>query len=191
MKIGLFYGSFNPIHSGHLIIANNMVQTTDIQKVWFVVSPQNPLKKSKALLPELDRLNMTRAAVYDNSDFDVSDVELQMPKPSYTVDSMSYLSEKNPDEEFVLIIGEDNLESFQKWKNHEKILEIFGLYVYPRANAFDCPLRNHPKVKLVEAPYVDISATFIRQCVKKNRSIKYLVPDSVELIIRDKKFFAD
>ena len=98
---------------------------------------------------------------------------------------------KIPDEDFVLIIGEDNLESFQKWKNHEKILEIFGLYVYPRTNVFDCPLRNHPKVKLVEAPYIDISATFIRQCVKKNRSIKYLVPDSVELIIRDKKFFAD
>lgn len=191
MKIGLFYGSFNPIHSGHLIIASNMVQTTDIQKVWFVVSPQNPLKKSKTLLPELDRLNMVRAAAYDNSDFNVSDVELQMPKPSYTVDSMSYLSEKHPNEEFILIIGEDNLESFQKWKNHEKILEIFGLYVYPRPNAFDSPLRNHPKVKLVEAPYVDISATFIRQCVKKNRSIKYLVPDSVELIIRDKKFFAD
>ena len=140
MKVGLFFGSFNPIHTGHLIIANVMIESTDIQKVWFVVSPQNPLKKSKSLLHEFDRLDMVRAAAYDNYNLDVSDVEFNLPRPSYTIDTLVYLSEKHPDNEFVLIIGEDNLKSFPKWKNFESILKNYSLYVYPRRGSSESNL---------------------------------------------------
>ena len=189
MKVGLFFGSFNPIHTGHLIIAGIMVETTDIDKVWFVVSTQNPLKRSKSLLHEFDRLDMVRAAIYDNYNLEVSDVEFRMPKPSYTIDTMTYLAEKHPDKRFVLIIGEDNLKTFPKWKNHNIIIENFEVYVYPRPKSVDSDLKTHPKVRMVEAPMIDISATFIRKCIKQNRSVKYLVPDSVEAMIRSKKFY--
>ena len=189
MKVGLFFGSFNPMHTGHLIIAGIMVETTDIDKVWFVVSPQNPLKRSKSLLHEFDRLDMVRAAIYDNYNLEVSDVEFRMPKPSYTIDTMTYLAEKHPDKRFVLIIGEDNLKTFPKWKNHNIIIENFEVYVYPRPKSVDSDLKTHPKVRMVEAPMIDISATFIRKCIKQNRSVKYLVPDSVEAMIRSKKFY--
>ncbi|MCH7512623.1 MAG: nicotinate-nucleotide adenylyltransferase [Bacteroidetes bacterium] len=189
MKVGLFFGSFNPIHTGHLIIAGIMVETTDIDKVWFVVSPQNPLKRSKSLLHEFDRLDMVRAAIYDNYNLEVSDVEFRMPKPSYTIDTMTYLAEKHPDKRFVLIIGEDNLKTFPKWKNHNIIIENFEVYVYPRPKSVDSDLKTHPKVRMVEAPMIDISATFIRKCIKQNRSVKYLVPYSVEAMIRSKKFY--
>lgn len=189
MKVGLFFGSFNPIHTGHLIIAGIMVETTDIDKVWFVVSPQNPLKRSKSLLHEFDRLDMVRAAIYDNYNLEVSDVEFRMSKPSYTIDTMTYLAEKHPDKRFVLIIGEDNLKTFPKWKNHNIIIENFEVYVYPRPKSVDSDLKTHPKVRMVEAPMIDISATFIRKCIKQNRSVKYLVPDSVEAMIRSKKFY--
>ena len=189
MKVGLFFGSFNPIHTGHLIIAGIMVETTDIDKVWFVVSPQNHLKRRKSLLHEFERLEMVRAAIYDNYNLEVSDVEFRMPKPSYTIDTMTYLAEKHPDKRFVLIIGEDNLKTFPKWKNHNIIIENFEVYVYPRPKSVDSDLKTHPKVRMVEAPMIDISATFIRKCIKQNRSVKYLVPDSVEAMIRSKKFY--
>jgi len=189
MKIGLFFGSFNPIHMGHMIIANVMVTTTDMEQVWFVVSPQNPFKKRDSLLHEFDRIDMVNAAIHDNYQLKASDIEFNMPKPSYTVDTLVYLSEKYPEHEFRLIIGEDNLKSFPKWKNHDIILERYGLYVYPRPNAKPSVLVNHPNVKVVEAPMIDISATFIRKCVKENKSIKYLVPDSVEERILSKKFY--
>lgn len=172
-----------------MIIANVMVETTDLQKIWFVVSPQNPLKRSNTLLHEFDRYDMVRAAVYDNYKLDVSDVEFHMPKPSYTVDTLVLLSEKHPDKQFVVIVGEDNLENFQKWKNYKVILENYGLYVYPRPHAQPSELKEHPNVKMVEAPKVDISATFIRNCIRKGQSVRYLVPDAVEAIIRDKKFY--
>lgn len=189
MKIGLFFGSFNPIHIGHMIIANVMVSTTDLEKVWFVVSPQNPFKKRKNLLHEFDRLDMVNAAIHDNYDLMSSDIEFNLPKPSYTIDTLTYLIDKHPDYDFRLIIGEDNLNSFPKWKNYEKILDNYGLYVYPRPNSKTSDLINHPNVNLVDAPMIDISATFIRKCVKKNQSIRYLVPDSVEELIRIKKFY--
>jgi nicotinate-nucleotide adenylyltransferase len=189
MKIGLFFGSFNPIHMGHMIIANVMVETTDLDKVWFVVSPQNPFKPSKGLLHEFDRHDMVRAAAYDNYKFEVSDIEFHLPKPSYTIHTLVHLSEKHPDKEFIVIIGEDNLERFHNWKNHEQILNNYGLYVYPRPNAQPSELQSHPKVRMVDAPLIDISATFIRNIIKKGQSIRYLVPDSVEQIIRAKKFY--
>ena len=188
-KIGLFFGSFNPIHTGHLIIANIMAETTDLKKVWFVVSPQNPFKPSKGLLHEFDRYDMVRAAVHDNYKLDVSDVEFNLPKPSYTIHTLVYLQEKHPDKKFVLIMGEDNLASFRKWKNSEMILENYGLYVYPRPGVQLSELRSHPNVKFVEAPMLDISATFIRNCVRQKQSIRYLVHDAVEAIIRAKGFY--
>jgi nicotinate-nucleotide adenylyltransferase len=188
-KIGLFFGSFNPIHMGHLIIGNIMAETTDLDKVWFVVSPQNPFKPSKGLLHEFDRYDMVRAAVYDNYKLEVSDIEFHLPKPSYTIHTLVHLREKHPEKEFKVIIGEDNLASFPKWKNHERILEDYGLYVYPRPHAQLSDLKEHPMVKMVEAPMIDISATFIRNCIRKNQSIRYLVADAVEAMIRDKGFY--
>lgn len=190
-KIGLFFGSFNPIHTGHMIIANIMAETTDLDKVWFVVSPQNPFKPSKGLLHEFDRYDMVRAAVYENYKLEATDVEFHMPKPSYTIDTLTYLTEKHPTKQFKVIIGEDNLTGFTKWKNYERILADYGLYVYARPNAQPSELKSHPAVTIVEAPLLDISATFIRNCIKKGQSVRYLVPDVVEAIIRDKKFYMD
>jgi nicotinate-nucleotide adenylyltransferase len=189
MKIGLFFGSFNPIHTGHLIIANVMVETTDLDKVWFIVSPQNPFKPSKGLLHEFDRYDMVRAAIHDNHKFEVSDIEFNLPKPSYTIHTLTHLSEKYPEKEFKVIIGEDNLERFTHWKNHEAILENYGLYVYPRPHAQPSALKSHPKVQMVEAPLLEISATFIRNIIRKNQSVRYLVPDAVEERIRSKKYY--
>lgn len=188
-KIGLFFGSFNPIHMGHLIIANIMAETTDLDKVWFVVSPQNPFKPSKGLLHEFDRYDMVRAAVHDHYKIDVTDVEFHLPKPSYTIHTLVYLTEKHPDKQFRIIIGEDNLEGFTRWKNYERILNDYGLYVYPRPNAQPSELKQHPNVKMVDAPMLDISATFIRNCIRKKQSVRYLVPDVVEEMIRGKGFY--
>ncbi|MDH4090149.1 MAG: nicotinate (nicotinamide) nucleotide adenylyltransferase [Cyclobacteriaceae bacterium] len=190
-KIGLFFGSFNPIHMGHMIIANIMAETTDLYKVWFVVSPQNPFKPSKGLLHEFDRYDMVRAAIHDNYKLDVSDVEFHLPKPSFTIHTLVNLHEKYPEKEFKVIIGEDNLINFAKWKNHGQILEQYGLYVYPRPNAQPSELKTHPNVKFVDAPMLDISATFIRNCIRKKQSVRYLVPDAVEEMIRTKGYFLD
>jgi nicotinate-nucleotide adenylyltransferase len=189
MKIGLFFGSFNPIHIGHMIIANSMLEYTDLENIWFVVSPQNPFKKTSNLLHELDRLDMVRLSISYNYKMKVSDVEFAMPKPNYTIDTLVYIQDKNPNDEFVLIIGEDNLGQFTKWKNHEKILEYFHLYVYPRPNSDKSDLINHPKVKIVNAPLLDISATYIRNAVREGKSIQYLVTPEVEVFIKQKKFY--
>ena len=191
MKIGLLFGSFNPIHIGHLIIANIMLTHADLKEVWFVVSPQNPLKKNKSLLHEFDRYDMVQRAVADNYNFKVSDVEFHMPRPSYTIDTLTYLQEKHPDKEFALIIGEDNLTQFTNWKNYDKILEYFWLYVYPRPYTEVSELKNHGKVKLIDAPLLDISATYIRDCVRAHKSIKYLVPEAVENLILEKGFYSE
>lgn len=188
-KIGLFFGSFNPIHIGHLIIADCMIDQGKLDKVWFVVTPQNPLKKSKNLLHEFDRYDMVKAAVADNFRFDVSDVEFHLPKPSYTAHTLAYLSEKNPDKEFVLIIGQDNLSNFSRWKNHDFILENYFLYVYPRPCVTNSALERHPQVKMIDAPLLDISATFIRQSIRSKKSIRYLVPEPVGQIIEQKGFY--
>jgi len=190
-KIGLFFGSFNPIHIGHLIVANLMVESTDLKKVWFVVSPQNPRKPSKGLLHEFDRYDMVRAAVHDNYKLEVSNVEFHLPKPSYTINTLVHLHEKHPDKEFRIIMGEDNLQTFTKWKNYKQILDHYGLYVYPRPSTQLSGLKTHPSVTLVNAPMLDISATFIRGCIRNKRSIRYLVPDAVEEMIRAKGYYLD
>lgn len=187
MKIGLFFGSFNPIHIGHLVIANVMQDRTDLGEVWFVVSPQNPFKKQKTLLHEFDRLKMVELAIADHFYFRASDVEFHMPKPSFTIDTLTYLSDKFPQHQFKLIIGGDNLTHFHKWKNYEQILEHYGLYVYPRPG--EKKELIHANIQFVEAPLMDISATFIRESIKNGHSVKYLLPQPVEEYIRDKKLF--
>jgi nicotinate-nucleotide adenylyltransferase len=189
MKIGLFFGSFNPIHAGHMIIAQVMATHTDLDKVWFVVSPQNPLKSSKGLLHEFDRYDLVKVAIADNNKFEVSDIEFHLPKPSYTIHTLANLSEKHPGKEFKLILGEDNLENFPQWKNYDQILEHYGVYVYPRPHVTISELKRHPRITLIDSPLLDISATYIRNCIKNNKSIRYLVPESVERMIHDKQFY--
>lgn len=194
MKIGLFFGSFNPIHVGHLIVANTMATNSNLDQVWFVVSPQNPFKKAKSLLHEFDRLDMVERAIADNSRLKATDVEFSMPRPSYTIDTLRKLQEKHPNHTFTLIMGEDNLEQFANWKAYEEILTDFGLYVYPRPArpgtlSQPSPFLTHPNVRVVHSPLLDISATFIRDAIRANRSIRYMVPEVVEQMIERKKFF--
>ncbi|MGY6560220.1 MAG: nicotinate (nicotinamide) nucleotide adenylyltransferase [Nitritalea sp.] len=187
MKIGLFFGSFNPIHIGHLILANTLLDRTDVDEIWFVVSPQNPFKKRKSLLHEFDRLKMVELAIADHFSFKASDVEFHMPRPSYTVDTLAYLTDKYPQHSFKLIVGSDNLSHFHKWKNAEWILEHIGLLVYPRPG--EVLSYQHPNVQFVQAPLLDISATFIRESIAKGHSVKYLLHPDVAQYIADKKFF--
>ena len=189
MRIGLFFGSFNPIHIGHLIIANTLATSTDLEQVWFVVSPHNPFKKVKSLLHEFDRLDMVERAIADNSRLKATNIEFSMPKPSYTIDTLVRLSEKYPQHTFRLIMGEDNLEQFANWKNHDRILEYYGLYVYPRPQSKESAFKTHPNVQVIAAPLLDISATFIRESIRANRSIRYMVPEVVEEMIERKKFY--
>lgn len=190
MRIGLFFGSFNPIHIGHLVIADVMADQTDLDEVWFVVSPLNPFKSSSSLLHEFDRLKMVELAIADNYKFRASDVEFNMPRPSYTADTLAYLSDKHPQHEFRLIIGEDNLLHFHKWKNHESVLENFGLYVYPRPQVDRTKIKvSHKNIKYVDSPMLDISATFIRNSIRNDHSVQYLLPQSVVDYIRLKKFY--
>jgi nicotinate-nucleotide adenylyltransferase len=189
MKIGLFFGSFNPIHVGHLIIANTMAYSTDLDQVWFVVSPQNPFKKNKSLLHEFDRIAMVEKAIADNFKMKASDIEFSMPKPSYTIDTLTVIKEKYPLHEFVLIMGEDNLVQFENWKNYDKILEYYELYVYPRPETPPHNFKNHPKIRFIEAPLLAISATYIRKAIQENKPIRYMVTDPVADYIAWKKFY--
>lgn len=189
MEVGLFFGSFNPIHTGHMIIASLVKETTQVSEVWFVVSPQNPFKKNKSLLHEFDRLDMVRAAIADDYQFKAVDVEFNMPKPSYTIDTLTVLQEKHSDKKFHLIIGEDNLVSFPKWKNADQLLKHFNLIVYPRKGSKSSELIHHENVSMIEAPEVDISATLIRKLIRQGKSVKYLVPDAVIGRIKAKGYY--
>ena len=189
MKIGLFFGSFNPIHVGHLIIANTMAENSALDEVWFVVSPQNPFKKKSSLLHEFDRLDMVEKAIADNYKLKASDIEFHLPKPSFTIDTLTYIQEKHPQHQFALIMGSDNLTHFHKWKNYEQILTFYQIYYYPRPNTQPSDFEQHPAVHAVEAPLLDISATFIRNLIKEGKSIKYLVHEDVEAYILQKKFY--
>lgn len=188
MEIGLFFGSFNPIHVGHLILANTMLQFSE--EVWFIVSPQNPFKKKKNLLHEQDRYDMVHAATDDNSRLRVSDIEFNMERPSYTIDTLRLLSQKYPKHHFRVIVGGDNLTHFRKWKAYEEILNTYGLLVFPRPHTPESDLWSHPHVKKIDAPLLEISATYIRNAIRKEQSIQYLVPDNVREMIRRKKFYS-
>lgn len=181
MKIGLFFGSYNPVHVGHMIIANHMVNETNLDKIWMVVSPHNPHKKKSSLANDYDRLHLLRLAIGDNPKIQASDIEFSLSKPSYTIDTLTYLKEKYPTYHFSLIMGGDNIVSFHKWKNYEKILEAHDIYVYLRPNykIEDSPVVHHPSVHLVEAPLLDISASMIRKLIKEGKSYEYLTTAAV------------
>ncbi|MES2620107.1 MAG: nicotinate (nicotinamide) nucleotide adenylyltransferase [Bacteroidota bacterium] len=179
MKIGLFFGSFNPIHNGHLIIANYVCETTDLDKVWLVVSPQNPLKQKETLLREYDRLHLINLAIEDNGNLKASNIEFTLPKPSYTIDTLTHLKDKYPQHEFVLIMGSDNLVTIHKWKNYELILKNYSIYVYPRKSSDRNIYPQNNNIRFLEFPFLDISATFIRENLKKGVSMKYFLPEPV------------
>lgn len=177
MKTGLFFGSFNPVHVGHLIIANYMATHTDLSEVWLVVSPQNPLKDKTSLAPERDRLHMLRLSIDDNPKLRASDVEFKLPKPSYTIDTLTYLREKYPKREFVLIMGSDNIETIHKWKNYERLLEDYSIYIYLRPGYENRPYQDNQQIKYFDAPQMMLSASLIRQYLKEKKSVRYMIPE--------------
>lgn len=189
MKIGLLFGSFNPIHIGHLIIANYMANHTELDKVWLVVSPQNPFKKLGDLINTYDRLEMARLATDNSENISVSDVELKMPQPSYTIDTLTLLKEKYPEHEFALIMGSDNLISLPKWKNYKLILRDYRVFVYPRPGYENADLANHPSVTITMTPLMELSATFIRKSIAAKKNVQYFVPDPVLKFIENKNLY--
>lgn len=189
MKIGLFFGSFNPIHNGHLIIANYICESTDLDKVWLVVSPQNPFKTKDTLLNEYDRLHLINLAIEGNHNLRASDIEFKLPRPSYTIDTLTYLKEKYPEHEFCLIMGSDNLLSIHKWKNYETLLADCPIYVYQRRGSEQKQAPVGAKIFLVDFPFLDISATFIRQSIKSGYSMRYFLPEKVWNYIDEMNLF--
>ena len=190
MRVGLFFGSFNPIHLGHLAVAEYMAEHTDLDEVWIIVSPHNPLKPVSSLLPDEDRLAMVKLAINNQPKLKVSDVEFNLPKPSYTIYTILHLKEKYPEHNFVLIIGEDNLAAFDRWKDHEQILKECMVYVYPRSHSEQSTFHFHPKIKLIkDAPLMDVSATEIRMGTRNRDDIKELIPAAVWQYVVEKQLF--
>lgn len=181
MNIGLYFGTFNPIHVGHLIIANHMAEFSDLDQVWMVVTPHNPHKQKNTLLDDYHRLEMVHLATQDYSKIRPSDIEFKLPQPSYTVNTLAHLMEKFPQHQFSLIMGEDNLNSLHKWKNYEAILQYHHIYVYPRLNSgeIDRQFINHPKIHRIGAPVIELSSTFIRESIKLNKNIAPMLPQKV------------
>lgn len=200
MQVGLYFGTFNPIHVGHLVIANYMADHTDLDQVWMVVTPQNPLKKKSSLLEDYHRYAMVQVAIEDNLKLRASNIEFNLPQPSYTVNTLAYLEEKYPDHEFSLIMGEDNLRTLHKWKNFEHILN-HNIYVYPRAMTEqeraemrevaddDNGYHEHPNVTLCDAPVMKVSASFIRNSIKENKDVRYLLTEPVYQYVTEMNFY--
>ena len=185
-KVGLFFGSFNPVHIGHLIIANYMAHFTDLEVVWFVVSPQNPFKEKKSLGNMYDRLEMVNLAIENSDKLRASDIEFLLPQPSYTIDTLVHLSERHPNNEFVLIMGEDNLAGLHKWKNADILLRDYKIIVYPRPGYDGGDLKQHPSVTLTDTPVMELSSTFLRKAIKDGKNIQFFTPEKV-LEFMDKK----
>ncbi|WP_336689079.1 MULTISPECIES: nicotinate (nicotinamide) nucleotide adenylyltransferase [unclassified Chryseobacterium] len=181
-KIGLFFGSFNPIHIGHLILANYILENSDMDELWFVVSPQNPFKEKKSLLKDHNRLDMVQLAVKNYPRMRASNVEFSLPQPSYTIDTLTYLHEKYPDYSFSLIMGEDNLESLHKWKNAETLIKNHHIIVYPRVfegEKKDSGYLQHENISLINAPVIELSATEIRNMIKSGKNVRPMLPPEV------------
>ena len=201
MKIGLYFGTFNPIHVGHLIIANHLAEYSDLKQIWMVVTPHNPLKKKESLLEDYQRLHLVHLATENFPKIKPSDIEFKLPQPNYTINTLVYLQEKFPQHEFSLIMGEDNLKSFHKWKNHEVILQNYHIYVYPRLDSKfvlnetiltekeNPDLKCQNKIHLIAAPIVEISSTFIRENIKKGKNIQPLLPHKVWEYIDHNNFY--
>lgn len=181
MKVGLYFGTFNPIHVGHLIIANHIVEYSDLDEIWLVVTPHNPHKQKNTLLNDYHRLELVRIATEDYPKIKPSNIEFKLQQPNYTVDTLAHLEESYPQHEFSLIMGEDNLNSLHKWKNYEVILERYTIYVYPRitANSQENQFQNHPKIKMIDAPVVEISSTSIREGIKNKKNVRPMLPEKV------------
>lgn len=187
MKVGLYFGSFNPIHIGHLIIGSFVANNTEVDQVWYVVSPQNPLKKSSTLLNEYHRLHLVQIAIEDDPQLRFSDIEFKLPRPSYTIDTLTYLEEKYPNYSFSVIVGSDSWQNITKWKNSEQLLKNFSFIVYLRPG-FQIP-NSFPNVRTLDAPLLEISSTAIREAIKLKRSIRYMVPEQVRLEIEQNQYY--
>lgn len=189
MKVGLYFGSFNPIHNGHLIIANYVIQNTDMNQVWFVVSPQNPLKKSASLLNEYNRLYLVQIAIEEEQSLKTSDIEFRLPKPSYTIDTLTYLKEKYPAHEFAVIMGSDSYQNLPAWKNYEQLLKNYSIIVYERPGFKSEKIYEGSETTFLKAPLLEISSTYIRKAIKEGRSIRFLVPEKVRLEIEQNGYY--
>lgn len=188
MHIGLYFGSFNPIHIGHLIVANHIAENSEVDKVWFVVSPHNPLKEANSLLNEYHRLHLVNLAIENNSKFRASNVEFSLPKPSYTIDTLTYLAEKFPLEKFSIIVGSDSFQNIHRWKNFEQLIANYSFIVYKRPG-FEIEETHGAKIVVMEAPLLQISSTYIRQQIKERKSVRYLLPDSVFTYIDENRYY--
>jgi len=188
MKIGLYFGSFNPIHHGHLIIAEHVINETELQQVWFVVSPQNPFKQSNSLLNEYHRLHLVKLAIEGENNLRASDIEFKLPKPSYTITTLQYLEEKYPQHQFTIILGSDSFLNLDKWRNAELIMARYELFVYTRAG-FEVRTDLPVKYKILDAPLLQISSTHIRKLIKNGQSVRYLIPDTVKEEIEKNHYY--
>ena len=189
MNIGLYFGSFNPIHNGHLIIANFIVQNTDLEQVWFVISPQNPLKKSSTLLNEYHRLYLVQVSIEDEPSLKATDIEFRLPKPSYTIDTLTYLGEKFPSHHFSVIMGSDSFQNLPEWKNYRQLLSNYPIYVYERPGFKPENVYTDAKVTFLKAPLLEISSTYIRKIISSGKSIRYLVPEKVRVEIEQNGYY--
>ena len=190
-KIGLYFGTFNPIHSGHLTIANHLVEFSDLDEVWLVVTPHNPHKKKNTLLDDVHRLTMVRIALEDYPKLKASNIEFDLPQPNYTVNTLAHLEDKYPEIDFCLIMGEDNLKSFHKWKNFDVILDQYAVYVYPRISEgkVESRFEDHPAIHRVDAPIMELSSTFIRKAIKDGKNIRPMLPDTVWKYLDEMNFY--
>lgn len=190
LTVGLYFGSYNPVHVGHMAIANYVVEYTDIDQLWFVVSPQNPLKAKASLLDNYQRLEMVHRAInYDNR-LKASNIEFSLPKPSYTIDTLAYIGEKFPDYHFKILMGSDNIENFHKWKNHEAILENYGIIVYPRPGFDRSKILSHKNITIAEgAPLMEISSSFIRNAIKNGQDIRHFIPQKAWEYLDEMNFY--
>lgn len=189
MQTGLFFGSFNPVHVGHMVLANYFLAETELKEVWFVVSPHNPLKEKSGLIHERYRLEMVKLAIGDFVKMKASNIEFGLPQPSYTVNTLAHLQEKYPKKEFALIMGSDNLQTFHKWKNYEAILEKHFIYVYPRPGFDEGKFKGHPKIKMTEAPLIEISSTYIRKAVKEKKDVRFYMPAPAWEYMKEMHFY--
>ncbi|MFM7015397.1 MAG: nicotinate (nicotinamide) nucleotide adenylyltransferase [Bacteroidota bacterium] len=189
MKIGLYFGSFNPVHNGHMMIANYLAEYSDLDQIWMVVSPQNPLKPAKGLLQDYHRFHLVELAIGDYQKIKASKIEFDLPKPSYTIHTLTYLKEKFPTYQFALIMGADNLQTFHKWKNYELILEEHALYVYPRNESDGGDLKSHAQVHWVAAPIMEVSSTMIRNAIKEKKDVRFFLPQAVADYIEEMRFY--
>lgn len=188
-KIGLFFGSFNPIHNGHLMIASYMVEFTGLSQVWFVVSPQNPFKEKNTLLADHHRLVLVNLVAEDDRRFKSSNIEFKLPKPSYTIDTLTYLAEKNPSKEFILIAGSDIFPTFHKWKNWEELMKQYAFLIYPRPGFQENKLSANSAFHIVNAPQITISSSFIRAGIKEGKNMRYFLPEKVWSYIKEMNFY--